>query len=137
MKKRQRVFESEIISSEELTRRVVNILASATVRLATEGEKKNENPNILAATAQPGDFPILPKRGPIPFGQKPGANGVEIDENEIALIKRIQELAAQELSSETIAKMLNKEDHQTKRSGRWTRTAVWRILNKLNGFPRS
>lgn len=73
---------------------------------------------------------MLPKCGPIPFGQKLGKNGLEIEENETALIKRICELAKQRWSSEKIAKRLNQEDHQTRRAGKWTRTAVWRILKK-------
>jgi hypothetical protein len=46
-------------------------------------------------------------------------------------VRRIQELASQKLSTEKIARHLNEEDHETKRAGKWSRTAVWRTLQQL------
>ena len=66
-------------------------------------------------------LPEIPRIGRIPFG--------EIKEEAI-WINRIIGLNAQSLSSEKIAKTLNREDHSSIRSGKWTRTAVWRILKR-------
>ena len=52
-----------------------------------------------------------------------------------AWIRRIQELARQKYSTEKIAQFLNKEDHETKRAGKWSRTAVWRILQRPQKKP--
>ena len=137
MKKRQEDFDSENITPAELSQRVVEILASAAVRLLTEGKKEDVSPPTSTTPTWNYDCLTLPKRGPIPFGQKLGTKGLEINEKEMILIKRIQELAKEGWSSEKIAKLLNAEDHETKRAGKWTRTAVWRILKKWNRFPLS
>ena len=131
MKKKRKEIGSENITSAELSQRVVEILASAAFRLATEGEKENANSTTSITPTQSEDFSIPMKRGRIPFGQKLSTEGLVTNGTEMLLIKRIQELAEQGCSSEKIARQLNKEDHQTKRAGRWTRTAVWRILKRL------
>ena len=131
MKKRQEDFDSESITPAELSQRVVDILASAAVRLLTEGKKEAIGPPTSTTPTWNYDCLTLPKRGPIPFGQKLGKNGLEVNENEMVMIKRIQELAKEGWLSEKIAKLLNAEDHETKRAGKWTRTAVWRILKRL------
>ena len=57
--------------------------------------------------------------------------GLVENEIEMFLIRRIQELAEQGHSTEKIARQLNQEDHVSKRAGKWSRTAVWRILKRL------
>ena len=126
MKKRKNDISSE--NTWELSQRVVELLATGAFRLATEGEKTNTPTLPTPAQAQISPMPI--KRGRIPFGEKLSASGLEINENEMTLIKRIQELAKEGWSSAKIAKLLNAEDHVTKRAGKWTRTAVWRILQR-------
>jgi len=70
-------------------------------------------------------------RGRVPFGQKKCGQDRRVNEIELSLIKDIQRLAAKGLSSEQIAQRLNQEDKVSKRAGKWSRTAVWRILKSL------
>lgn len=46
-------------------------------------------------------------------------------------IAQIRRLSAEGLSSEEIARQLNQEDQMSRRAGRWSRTAVWRILRRV------
>jgi len=126
MKKKQKEIGSEDI--QELSQRVVELLAAAAVNLVTEGEKGNSP--ISVAPDQPYDFPIV-RKGRIPFGQRMSHEGLVENEIEMFLIRRIQELAEQGHSTEKIARQLNQEDHVSKRAGKWSRTAVWRILKRL------
>ena len=104
------------------------------LRLIIEEEGNKKAPAIGTVTEKVEDnLPALPApsetklilesivRGRIPFGHGTDA----------FWIKRIQELSKQRLSSEKIAKHLNREDHESKRAGKWSRTAVWRILKRL------
>ena len=70
-------------------------------------------------------------QGRVPFGFQQNLYGRAIYEPEIKWLQRIHELATQKLSTEKIARLLNKEDLTSKRAGKWSRTAVWRILKRI------
>ena len=112
----------------------MDLLVAGLLRLIIEEEGNKKAPAVGPATEKVEDtLPALPApsetklilesivRGRIPFGH--GA--------EAFWIKRIQELNGRRFSSEKIAKQLNQEDHESKRAGKWSRTAVWRILKRL------
>ena len=127
-------LDPEDMTADEIYERVVDLLVAGLLRLILEEEGNKKGPAIDMATEKVEDnFPVLPApsetklilesivRGRIPFGHG----------GEAFWIKRIQELNGQGFSSEKIAKQLNQEDHESKRAGKWSRTAVWRILKRL------
>ena len=126
-------LDPEDMTPEERLERVVELLATAVVRLIGEERKEETRPSTLASPSQPEIAHAPPTKGRVPFGQEIGGMGRIFNEAEVRWIKRIRELAAQGCSSEKIAKQLNLEDHESKRSGKWSRTAVWRILKRLKG----
>ena len=58
------------------------------------------------------------KSGPVPFGQKVYGLDRVVDDTETKWIKRIQEMEESGFSTEKIAKVLNKEDKESKRAGK-------------------
>jgi hypothetical protein len=129
------------MTPDERFKRVVEILTKASVRLlekqraAAEGAEPTPEPE--SPEKQPLDFtspevPLEPPcRGRVPFGQRKSGEDRKIHEFELSLIRDIQQLAAEGLSSEQIAQWLNQEDKVSKRAGKWSRTAVWRIQKSL------
>jgi len=129
------------MTPDERFRRVVEILTRASVRLLAKQRVEaagEESAPITDATENKHlDFtspevPLEPpRRGRVPFGQRRYGEDRQINEIELSLIKDIQRLATEGLSSEQIAQRLNQEDKVSKRAGKWSRTAVWRILKSL------
>jgi hypothetical protein len=130
----RKYFDSDEMTPPERFHRVVKLLASACLKLLNENLQqeiqipttlKNKEPRPIHSIST-----IHRKPGPIPFGKK--MQGLELGSNlvEESCIRRILDLHIKKYSNETIARILNKEDHETKRAGKWTRTAVWRILKE-------
>ena len=117
------------LTPEERLSLIINLLAKAGVRLAL---KEKESGKVVIKAPPISLASLLPaKSGPVPFGQKAyGINRI-IDEAESKWVKRIRELKEAGLSTEKIAKVLNVEDKESKRAGKWSRAAVWRILKRI------
>jgi biotin operon repressor len=139
----RKYLDPDDLTPEERLERIVEILAQGVIR-QIQKEKTGENPppgetqdrqaveNSARAAPTPEEKYILGIRpGRVPFGQKLTETGRSLHESEWALIKQIQQLAAEGFSSEKIAKKLKEEDHLSRRAGKWSRTAVWRILQRL------
>jgi len=113
---------------EERFRRIVDLLAAAVIRIAQEESstpvKKSPSPPTIHDSLRP------TAKGRIPYGERQTPVGRSINPSEEHWLKRIRELSADGLSSEGIAKHLNQEDRESKRAGKWSRTAVWRILQR-------
>ena len=110
----------------ERLERVIELLALGAIRAA-------QNPAPPAATLKElpaSSIPLHFKRGRIPFGQQKTSSGRISNHLEGQWLKLIEDLAAKGFSSEEIAKHLNKKDLTSSRAGKWSRTAVWRILQK-------
>lgn len=132
-KKRWYIDPGEVTPAERLER-VVELLAKASFLLAVEqmktgeaGIEKTEKDESTISVPTP----LQIKSGPVPFGQKQLGLGRTVDESEATWIKRIQVLKRDGLSTEKIAKRLNEEDRESRRAGTWSRSAVWRILKRL------
>lgn len=142
------------MTPEERFERVVEILSQASLRLlrkqqAEAAGQSPEKPEAAATASEEaiapdpmetadlesgvieGQIAPPPRRGRVPFGQRKCGQDRQINEIELSLIKDIQRLAAEGLSSEQIAQRLNQEDKVSRRAGKWSRTAVWRILKSL------
>lgn len=134
----RRYLDPEDLTPEERLQRLTELLAVAVRRLAMEEEERKKK-GLPPMEKAEDDQTVLqdkfileaPDKGRIPFGEMMGPEGREINEEEIHWIKRILELSRQGLSSEKIAQQLNREDHASKRAGKWFRPTVWRILKKL------
>lgn len=125
----RKYLDPEEMTPTERLERVVKLLAKAA---SAPDSKKEEGPTTLDGPLE-GKGPCIPSTsGPIPFGKKLGDGGLEINEEQFYWIKRIQEWDGLGYSSGKIAKRLNEEDHKTKRAGKWSRTAVWRMLKRIN-----
>ena len=124
-------LDPEDMTPEERTERVIELLATAVVRLVRGDGKEEMKLPTSENSPQPEMAHALPTKGRVPFGYEMGETGWVVKQTEFFWIKRIQEFATQGWSSEKIAKQLNLEDHKSKRAGRWSRTAVWRILKQL------
>ncbi len=122
------------MTSDERFRRVVEILTRASVRLLekqraeTAAREKGEPVVPGNALTEPEESKKLdftapeiyepePRRGRIPFGRRRDGPRIKGNEIEMSLIKDIQRLAAEGLSSEQIAQRLNQEDKVSKRVG--------------------
>ncbi|MBI2069119.1 MAG: recombinase family protein [Elusimicrobia bacterium] len=127
----RKYLDPEDMTPEERLERVIELLATAVARMIRGEGKEETKPPTLISPSQPEIANAPSAKGRVPFGQEMGKMGRVFNQAELVWIKRIQELAAQGWSSEKIAKQLNKEDHESNRAGRWSRTAVWRILKKL------
>ncbi len=126
----QRLKNPDDMTPEERLDRIVEILAEASVRLFYKQQGKAAEPAGPPIPDTPAQVYCPTKLGRLPFGQKE-FEGLRVESpDEAALVKRIYELAREGLSSEAIAKRLNQEDKTSKRSGRWSRVAVWRILRR-------
>ena len=127
----RKYLDPEDMTPEERLERVVELLATAVVRLVRGEGKEKMKPPTSTSPSQPDVSHAPPAKGRVPFGQEINEMGRIFNEAEVRWIKRIQELTDQGWSSEKIARQLNLEDHESKRSGKWSRTAVWRILKKF------
>ena len=118
----------DLMAPEERFYRLVELLAIGLTRLVQEVNIPPTDKPSLSQTVCESLRPAA--KGRIPFGERQSPVGRTIDLLEEHWIKRIGYLSADGLSSEKIAKLLNQEDRESKRSGKWSRTAVWRILQK-------
>lgn len=134
MEKQRLYLDPGDLTPAERLERIVELLAKASYLLAVEEMRRDESeikkdeepaPIISAPT------PMEVKSGPVPYGQKQMGLDRVVNEVEAKWIKRIQELSKAGLSTEKIAKRLNDEDRQSRRAGKWSRSAVWRILKRL------
>jgi hypothetical protein len=131
-KKRWYLDPAELTPAERLDR-VVELLAKASYLLTVEemkgaetGTKEDEKPDPTISVPSSALMPI--KSGPVPYGQRQMGLDRVVNESEIKWLKRIQELKKVDLSTEKIAKRLNEEGQESRRAGKWSRNAVWRIL---------
>ena len=118
-------------TSEERLNRVIEILADAVFRAVLAEQTGIAEASTLHRGTSISSIPRLPQKGPVPFGQRIVEEGVEEDPDEKRLIRQIQRLSAKGYSGDKIAKRLNREDKKSRRAGKWSRTAVWRILKSL------
>lgn len=131
-KKRWYADPGELTPAERLDR-IVELLAKASYLLAVEemkraksGIKEEEPAQVISAPT-----PLELKSGPVPYGQRQMGLDRVVNEAETKWIKRIQELNKAGLSTEKISKRLNEEDQESQRAGKWSRSAVWRILKRI------
>lgn len=117
------------MTPEERLDEIMDLLARGAVRLALKEKLLGHR----VAESLPPDL------GRIPFGVRREHGRRFVDLVEAALIERIEKLAAEGLSLAKIAKRLNKEDRASRRAGKWSGAAVWRILRrkKLKGATES
>jgi hypothetical protein len=92
---------------------------------------RTNSPQSPEEDSEPLGMRRRPPQGRIPFGFQQNPYGRAIYEPEIKWLERIHKLASQKLSTEKIARLLKKEDLTSKRAGKWSRTAVWRILKRI------
>jgi len=128
-----RLKNPDDMTPEERLDRIVEILAEASLRLLREQQSETAEPAgpPVPDTPAPAFCPM--KLGRLPFGQEKFDGGRVESPDEAALVKRICELAREGLSTDAIAKRLNQEDKTSKRSGKWSKVAVWRILRREKG----
>ena len=141
------------MTAEERFNRIVEIMSRASLQLLKkqQAEAAGQNPEKPEAAATTDEQAAAPDptetadlergviegqlaptpRGRVPFGQRKCRQTRQVNEIELSLMKDIQRLAAEGLSSEQIAQRLNQEDKVSKRAGKWSRTAVWRILKSM------
>ena len=125
MGKEERPVDPDIMTSAERLERIIEILVRGGLRLYWEGE------GTMLSKPESVKFEMpVPYKGRIPFGQRKAGVNRERVELEQAIIKQIRELKTKGYSTEKIAQQLNQEDHASRRSGKWTRVAVWRILKR-------
>jgi len=130
MKKVRPYWDPNDLTPEERADRVIELLAEAAVRMADEEKYGIAKPKDAGISDAP-TIVVKLQSGPVPCGQEPlGFERVE-NEREMKWIKRIQELHEAGLSTEKIAKRLSEEDKESRRAGKWSRSAVWRILGRL------
>lgn len=130
MKKVRPYWDPNELTPEERADRVVELLAEAAVKMADEEKNGIAKPKDAGISGTP-TIVVKMQSGPMPFGQEAcGLERVE-SEKEMKWVKRIQELNKAGLSTERIAKRLNEEDQESRRAGKWSRSAVWRILRRL------
>lgn len=121
----RKFLDPDEMAPKERLDRIVEILATAVIRMVQEEKRSSDQP--------PDKEPqrLSAPKGRLPFGQKKIEGRRDIDATERRLIEWICTMAAEGCSSEKIAKTLNAEDRETKRAGKWSRTAVWRILQRI------
>jgi len=128
-----RLKDPDDMTPEERLDRIVEILAEASIRLINEQQREAAEPAGPHIPDTPASAICPMKLGRLPFGQKKFDGGRVESPDEAALVKRICELAREGLSTDAIAKWLNQEDKTSKRSGKWSKVAVWRILRRQKG----
>jgi hypothetical protein len=134
MEKKRLYLDPDELTPAERLERVVELLAKASYMLAVEqmkraetGIKEDEEPAPIISAPTPMEL----KSGPVPYGHKQIGLDSVVDEAEVKWIKRIQELNKAGLSTEKISKRLNEEDRESRRAGKWARSAVWRVLKRI------
>jgi|GEM_PF-1093116 len=125
---RIRKLHPEQMTPQERLERLIELLANGVVRAArnkTFDPVGKINPISVKSTHS------LQKKGRIPFGQCKAETGRASNPTEAYWIAQIIRMSAEGFSSGQIAQRLNQEDTMSQRAGRWSRTAVWRILQHL------
>ena len=123
-----RSLDPSSLTPEEYIFRFSELLNRASERI----HNQKENDLIpLKEPSEPLGMRTTAPQGRVPFGFQQNPYGRAVLESETKWIQRIHELASHNLSTEKIAQRLNKEDRKSKRAGKWSRTAVWRILKRI------
>ena len=132
------------MTPEERMEAVIEIISETVVRiiLGKRGFKSGPDLSNEKTTYRYYSKPIDMKKlfpekkrfarsGRIPFGCRAGGNQ-RVDENsEMVWIEKIKEMKTQGISLKKIARHLNEVDQTSQRAGRWSGTAVWRIINRM------
>ena len=136
-------MDPDEMTPDERWDEILNLLAKAVVRL-TEKEKaagikpppKTSVPKdaipMLNHLQMKNEFYIpQPKRGRMPFGEKPkGAGTREENLTEQSWMRKILEWSKEGKSLSKIMKRLNEEDRETRYAGKWDRAKVWWVLKR-------
>lgn len=130
-----RLKHPDDMTPEERLTRIVEILAGGVRRAISEdqsgqGGGKSDKPLVPAQPEVEKQCPVKPGR--VPFGQHEVRGLRAENPSEQAMIEKIKKLHDEGHSGEEIAKLLNEEDRKSKRAGKWSRTAVWRILKQFD-----
>ena len=128
IRSRSRILDTSGSTIEECTLRMSEIIE----KVRKETIQEEESPAPVKETPEPHGSRMPSPQGRIPFGFQQNPYGRAIFEPELKWIERTHELALQKLSTEKIAGILNREDTTSKRAGKWSRPAVWRILKRLD-----
>lgn len=121
MEDRKDWMDPRDMTPKERLDEIMDLLARGAVRLALKEKLLGHR---VAESLPPG-------RGRIPFGVRREHGRRFADLVESALIERVEKLAAEGLSLAKIAKRLNEEDRASLRAGKWSGTAVWRMLRRI------
>jgi DNA-binding transcriptional MerR regulator len=125
---RIRKLHPEQMTPQERLERLIELLANGVVRAArNKAFDSVEKINPISVKS----IRSFQNKGRIPFGQCKTETGRGSNPTEIYWIAQIVRMSAEGLSSEQITQQLNQEDTRSQRAGRWSRTAVWRILQHL------
>lgn len=127
MEDRRDWLDPEEMTPEERLDRIVELLTTAARRLSA---KKRSGVAEQAKPEEAAPMMLPPRRGRIPFGQRRGKLGRESDSIEARWVREVARLSSEGRSLRKIVLHLNKADRASKRAGRWTITAIWRILRR-------
>src|SRR5258708_7638036 len=127
-----RSFDPSVLTSEEYLLRLSELLNRASERILNQ---KGNDPVPAEEPSEPLGMRTTAPQGQIPFGFQQNPYGRAVLDSEMKWLERIFELESQNLSTEKIAQCLNEEDRTSKRAGKWSRTAVWRILKRFRTKP--
>lgn len=120
-----RYLPPEELTPQERRMRIVELLAQACLRHMAE-----KKAGVFASA--PSAAEAIPRfKGPAPFGERDTVNGRVTNDAEAACINRIRELSAGGQSSQRIAERLNQEGRRPRFASQWSRTAVWRVVQRL------
>ncbi len=120
MEDRKDWMDPSDMTPEDRLDEIMDLLARGAVRLALKEKLLGHR---VAESLPPG-------RGRIPFGVRREHGQRFVDMVESALVERVEKLAAEGLSLAKIANRLNGEDRASRRAGKWSGAAVWRILKR-------
>lgn len=124
-------LDPEDMTPDERISRIIELMAVASIRLATE-ERALGIDRVAKASVEnhaSSDKCVKRRPGPAPFGQIDQGGVRLLNPAEQVWIEKIHKLSAKGLSLQKIADFLNSEDHESRRSGKWSRPIVWRLLS--------
>lgn len=125
-------MRTDIISSEERLCRAAKLIYKGILSWQARGCPQAEMGD--SATGSSAATPVSPApakiRGRIPFGQCLTPEGRQLNMAAIRTIGHIRIHSMAGLSSEKIARCLNDRDFPGPHARKWSRTAVWRVLQR-------
>jgi len=134
-------LDPEEMTPEERMEWVVAILANAVIKTAykqqgslnihqEESSNTSSHQDVSIQKSKNNLFPIRAekKKGSSRFGFKEQPDGRLTVDGRNIVIKIINEMIKQGISTRKIASRLNAEGYKTGRNKKWSGTAVWRIL---------